>query len=65
VGRVPLEPFLGAELLFQSGHFSGPVRNDCRIFGKEKTALLKVASGRTDSIHIITPILVSFDQRRP
>ena len=51
----------GAELLFQSGHFSGPVRNDCRIFGKEKTALLKIASGRTDSIHIIISILVSFD----
>jgi hypothetical protein len=48
-------------LLFQSGHFSGPVRNDCRIFGEEKTVLLKIASARTDSIHIVISILVSFD----
>jgi hypothetical protein len=33
VREQPYNPSQGAELLFQSGHFSGRVRNDCHIFG--------------------------------
>ena len=58
VREKPYNPSQGAELLFQSGHFSGRVRNDCHIVGQEKTTMLKVASRRTDSIHIVISILV-------